>query len=156
MATLRVPLNKNIYPNQLRVQEDGQIWRHIVVKLKGEQSIPELRESTDVWQAVQHEGSLKVSRGDIVSMVSADGNEICDSRRVVKAEGGKLWLGAPLRMITLDAVSYYSDSFDAVVANGTGYSIFNIRGGHTGDRVFVSVEAAKQEIIRRRPTTVAA
>ncbi len=155
MATMRVPLSKNISPAQVRVQEDGQVFRHIVVKLKGEQTIPELRESPDVWQAVQHEGSLKVSRGDIVSMVSADGNQICDSCRVVKAEGGKLWLGAPLRMIELDAVSYYSDSFDAVVANGTGYSIFNIRGGHTGDRTFVSVEAAKQEIIRRRPTRAA-
>ncbi len=94
MATLRVPLNKNISPAQVRCESDNQIWRHIVVKLKGEQSIPEVRESPELWQAVQHEGSLKVSRGDIVSMISADGNQICDSCRVIKAEGGKLRLGS--------------------------------------------------------------
>ena len=152
---LQVSQNKNVNPSQVRVQEDGQIWRHIVVKLKGDQKIYEVRESTDIWQAIQHEGSLRVRRGDIVSLISADGNEICDSMRVVRAESGNVWLGSPARLVELDPVGFYSDGFSEVVAAGTGFSIANVRDGSVDERIYGTVEAAKQEIVRRRPTRAA-
>ena len=98
---------------------------------------------------------LKLGRGNRVSLISADGLTIMDQAVVTKAFSGNVWLGKPLRMITLEEVAMFSDGQLQIVPAGVGFAIQHVRDGGTEDRVYQSAEAAKSEILRRQPVAVA-
>ena len=142
---------QKIDPRRVAVDTDGMRFRHLVVDLTERLSIADAREQPELWSRVQERQDLKVKRGDRVTLVSSDGLTIADQCVVLRAQGGSAWLGAPLRMITLEEVGLFSDGLHQVVPNGVGYSVCNIRSGRVGDRIFNSEEAAKSEILKRQP-----
>ena len=145
--------SRKIYPSQASLEYAGVKFKHVVVALSGDQTIAGVFETPDVWVNVQT--GMRLSKGDRVTIVAADGNAIADQAMVVKAEAGQLWFSKPLRVVALDEVALFSDGVHRVVAVGTGYSVSNIRNGRIGDRIFHSEEAAKAEILKRQPSKVA-
>ncbi len=132
-----------------------QVFKHVVISLRADQTITGVREDVACWSAIQHDLGRRVRRGDEVTIVSADGLQVADRCRVLRAEGGKLWLGKPLRVVSLEPVGLYDNGQHRVVPNGTGFSVQNCRDNRAEDRVYQSEEQAKSEILRRMPTRVA-
>ena len=155
MATTSLKLNSKLNPTQARTEHDGQVWRHVIITLRGAQSIAEVRESPELWTSIQHEMGVRVSRGDEVSLISPDGLEIADRCRVIRAQDGQVWLGKPLRMVELDPVGLFNDGQNEVWPNGTGFSIKHSRDGSVEGKVYQTQDACRVEIIRRRPTKAA-
>ncbi len=154
MATTSLKLNSKLNPTQVRTEHDGQVWRHVVIALRGTQAIAEVRESPELFTSIQHDLSIKVSRGDEVSLISPDGLEIAERCRVTRASDGHVWLSKPLRMVSLEPVGLFNDGQSEVWPNGTGFSIRH-RDGMVEDKVYVNQDACRVEILRRRPTRAA-
>ncbi len=133
----------------------GNTFRHLLVVLKGEQQIDVLRETPGAWKLVQANRGLCLRRGDTVTVMSADGLVKCEAMTVVRAICGDVFLGKPLRLVSLDPEILFESAALAVVPAGTGFSIKHARSGHTEDRVFATVDAAKVELNRRQPVQVA-
>ncbi len=140
MDTMR--LNAKINPTQARLEHGGQVWKHIVVTLRGTQTIAEVRESPELWTSIQADMAVKVARGDEVSLISPDGLEIADRCRVTRAQDGQVWLGKPLRMVSLEPVGLFNDGQSEVWPNGTGFSIRH-RDGMVEDKVYVNQDACR-------------
>ena len=155
MATELRPQESKLNPSQAAVESAGQYFKHVAVRLRGAQSIAVVREHPEVWTAIQTTRTLKLQRGDRVTLISADGLTIADQLVVVKALSGSVWLGKPLRMIQLEEVALYSDGKLEVVPSGVGFAVQSVRDGRMEDRMFASAEAAKSEILRRQPVQVA-
>ena len=147
------PPPSKLHPGQCLDAE--QVFKHVVISLRADQTITGVREDVACWTAIQHDLGRRVRRGDEVTIVSADGLQVADRCRVLRAEGGKLWLGKPLRVVSLEPVGLYDNGQHRVVPNGTGFSIQNCRDNRAEDRVYQSEEQAKSEILRRMPTRVA-
>jgi hypothetical protein len=145
-----------INPAQAKVEVAGQTWKHLVVNLRESQSIAAVRETPEIWTAVQADRTASLGRGDRVSLVSHDGLVIADQLPVINSEGGLVFLGAPLRMVKLEPPSagLFSNGRMAVVPNGTGYGIRRLRDNVLEERIYNSPEAARQAIITREPVRV--
>ncbi len=154
MDTTSLRLNSKLSVTQARVEYAGQTWKHVVITLRGTQSIAEVRESPELWTSLQADMAVKVGRGDEVSFISPDGLEIADRCRVTRAQDGQVWLSKPLRVVSLDPVGLFNDGESEVWPNGTGFSIKH-RDGMVEDKVYVSQDACRSEILRRRPTRAA-
>ncbi len=141
-------------PTQCCVESAGHTFKHILVTLTGAQEIAVLRESPAAWRLVQANRGLAVRRGDTVSIISADGCVFAEALGVKRAMGGDVWLDKPLRIRTLEPDILYESASASVVPVGTGFSIKHNRG-QTEDRVFATVEAAKTELNRRAPVSIA-
>ena len=144
---------RKINPSQASLEYAGVQFKHVVVALSGDQTIAGVLETPDMWVNLQ--SGMRLSKGDRVTVIAADGNALADMAMVVKAEAGQLWFSKPLRVVALDEVALFSDGVHRVVPVGTGYSVSNIRSGRVGDRIFHSEEAAKAEILKRQPSKVA-
>ena len=127
----------------------------VSLTLRGTQSIAEVRETPEIWSSIQADMAVKVSRGDEVSIISADGLEIADRCRVTKAESGHVWLGKPLRLVEMEPVGLFTDGSLSVWPAGTGFSIKHSRDGMVEDRIYVNEDACRSEILKRRPTRAA-
>ncbi len=149
------PLQSKLAPGQAAVESAGQFFKHVCVRLTGAQDIAVVREHPEMWTAIQTTRTLKLGRGDRVTLISPDGLTIADQMVVTKALSGSVWLGKPLRMIQLEEVALYSDGKLEVVPAGTGYALQHVRDGGTESRIYASAEAAKAEILRRQPQQVA-
>ena len=147
--------NRLLDPSQLVVEYAGVHWRHVIVMLHGDQSVPELREKPELWKVAQASRNVSVRAGDKVTVISPDGCEIADSCVVTRAQGGSVWLGKPLRLIALEPQSLFSDGMTEVVPAGTGFSLRNVRSGRTDDAIFATAEAARVELEKRKPKRVA-
>ena len=136
-----------IRPAQACVDSAGFRFKHLVVELAGSQEIAAVRETPECWTAIQSDAGLALRRGDKVTVVSADGLTIGDSFVVTRAEGGKVYLGKPLRMIELEPTALYSDGVREVVAVGTGYGVRNIRSARLdGNVTFPTARAAESAL----------
>ena len=139
---------------QAILEGGGHLWKHIVITLTAQQSIADLRESPGAWVAVQANRQMMLRRGDKVTIISGDGNTISDSHVVLRAEAGQVELSKPLRLISLVAGVLFTNGHMEVVAAGVGYSIRSVRDGCAEDRIYQSVDAAKQAIFKRQPVAV--
>jgi hypothetical protein len=148
-------LQSKLGTGQAVMEGSGQCFKHIVVRLKGAQDIAVVRESPEMWSAIQGDRMLKLGRGDRVSLIAPDGLVIADQMAVTKALSGSVWLSKPLRMIQLEEVALFSDGKLEVVPAGVGFALQHVRDGGTESRVYASAEAAKAEILRRQPQQVA-
>ena len=147
----RILATMKLNPSQVIVESAGHTFKHILVSLTGTQQIDVLRETPAAWVLVQTNHGLAVRRGDTVTIMSADGTVKCDSCTVVRALEGSVWLGKPLRIVTLESDVLYEDKAHSVVPVGAGFSIKHARSGAVEDKVFASVAAAKTELARRQP-----
>ena len=152
---MRVKVKMKLHPSQAVIEHGGHVFKHVIVTLRAEQTIAAVREIPDTWSAIQASGTYALNRGDRVSLISADGNTICDQCAVLRAEAGQVQLSKPLRLIQLEALGLFSNGLYEVVPNGVGYSLKGGRSGHVEDKIFGSVEAAKTEIFRRQPAKAA-
>lgn len=150
-----VTLSRKIQTSQVTLESAGPRFKHLAVALSGDQEIAGVLESPDIWALVQQDTMKRVRRGDTVTVISSDGLTIADQAMVVRAEAGRLWFSKPLRMVKLEEIALYEDGQYAVVAVGVGYSLKVKRDGSVDSRVFNTVDAAKQEILRRQPIKVA-
>ena len=141
--------------NQAGVDLCGSKFKSLVVSLTGEQSIVGVLQDPDVWQEIQSDRMLHLSRGDRVSVVSPDGLVLADSAVCVKAEGGRCWFSKPLRTIALQETALFSDDRFRVQPCGTGYVVEAVRDGRREDRIYATAKAAESEILRRQPTRLA-
>ena len=139
---------------QAAIETEAFMWKHIIISLDAGQNIAELRETPGARTAVQSNRQMMLRRGDRVSIISGDGNTIADQCAVLRAEAGQVELSKPLRMISLEPGVLFTNGQIEVVAAGTGYSLRSVRGGGVEDRIFMSVDAAKQAIFKRQPVTV--
>jgi len=144
-----------ITASQCIVDSHGQVFKHLVVNLKAEQSIAEIRETPEAWIAIQQESTFAVKKGDSVTLISQDGLSMALECIVTKALAGDVWLGKPSRMVKLEADSLFSDEHHSVVARGTGYCLKRLRDGHVEDGIFATAKAAEMEVVRRQPKKVA-
>ncbi len=142
-------------PNRAAVDTDGQRFRHIVVDLTDQHTIATAHEEPELWSAIQGVGHLRVKRGDRVTLISADGLTVMDQAPVLRAQGGSVHLGVPLRMIALEEVALFSAGGLAVWPVGTRFGIKHDRDGRVEEKTFHSEEAAKVELLKRRPARVA-
>ncbi len=147
--------NVKIYSNQCRVQHVGSTFKHLVLSLKGEQLIADVLQTPDAWKHIQSDQTHRLKKGDTVTIVAADGNSLADQAMVIKAEKGEVWFSKPLRLIRFEEVGLFGDGRLEVTPVGTGYSVRNIREGHTEGKIFHSVDAAKVEILKRQPVKAA-
>ena len=141
-------------PTQVCVESAGHTYKHLLVALRGDQQIDVLRETPSAWVLIQANRGLAVSKGDLVTVLSPDGTIKCDSMTVVRALEGSVWLGKPLRIVTLESDVAYTSVAHEIIPVATGYSIKHHRSGAVEDRVFASVAAAKTELNRRQPVAV--
>ena len=131
-------------------------YKHVVVTLKPGQTISQLRETPTAWSAIQSgDRSLILNKGDEVTVVSDDGRRKWDRLPVLKALEGSVWLGKPPKVIDLDAVDLWENNVYRIVPVGTGFSLQHKRGDRTEDDIFLSVDKAKHEALRRQPVQAA-
>ena len=139
-----------------QVSKAEACYRHIVVTLKEGQPLSWLREHPEAWSSVQAgDRSLIVGRGDEVTIISSDGLEKADRLPVLKALEGSVWLGKPLRVIKLEQPPLWENNVYRIVPVGTGFSLQNKRDERTEDDIFLSVDKAKHEALRRQPVRAA-
>jgi hypothetical protein len=127
----------------------------MVVTLRGTQTPAWLMENPDAWTVSQGSPDTALRRGDRVTIISEDGNTIYDSAVVRQAEGGKVWLSKPARIVDLEPGALWSDGHGEVVPVQTGYAFRNIATGVTDSHIFPTVEGAKAAYSRTRPQQVA-
>ena len=144
-----------IMATQAMVEAVGHRFKNLSVALHGTQTIAAALETPSAWTSVQGDRVRHLNKGDTATIISPDGQTICDKAMVVRAEGGHLWFSKPLRMVSLEAVVFFEDGKHRVVPAGVGYSIQSIRDGRTADKIFGTAEAAKAEILRREPVKAA-
>ena len=142
-------------PSQVVIEAAGRLYKHVIVSLRAAQSIDALRESPSAWASVQANLGLVVRKGDEVTILAPDGLTKADRCTVTRALGGQVWLGAPLRLVTLEADSLFGNGHEEVVPYGDGYSIKTVRDGRVGSRVFRTAKQAENEILRRSPVRMA-
>jgi hypothetical protein len=130
-------------------------FRHLVVKLRGRQTITGLIEDPSMWLAIQSDRAKRLSRGDRVSIISADGLEMADSCIVRDMQKGHVFLTKPLRLIQFAEVALFQTEQRAVVHSGAGFAVKRLRDGVIEDRIFASEEQAKAAILREMPVAVA-
>ena len=137
--------------NDVTVDQDGFVFRHLVVNLREGDNIATFREGVDRWTTVQSATHTRVKRGDRVTLVSFDGLTIHDSYVVSKAQGGSVWLNdKPLRIISLEQDALFSDGVNEVVPKGTGYAVRHVRSKRDEGPVYTSAKAAEAEVLRRQ------
>lgn len=147
-------MQQKIDPSRCTV-DLGRMFKHLHVRLTELQTIDAAASSPECWKAIQGDGTKRLARGDIVSLIAADGLTISDSHRVSKAIAGHVWLTKPLRIVKLEEDALFSDGTREVVPNGTGYSIRTVRDGRVEDKIYQTTEAAKGEVLRRQPKRAA-
>ncbi len=147
--------NQKLQAAQSQVEAAGYRWKHLSVALHGNQTIAEVLETPDAWSALQGDRVRCLSKGDKVSIISADGLVLADQAIVTKALAGSVWFSKPLRMVSLEEVALFSDDKHRIIAVGTGYSIQTLRDGRTDEKIFGTPKAAEAEIHRRAPVSVA-
>ncbi len=147
--------NQKLQAAQSQVEAAGYRWKHLSVALHGDQTIAEVLETPDAWSALQTDRVRCLSKGDKVSIISADGLVLADQAIVTKALAGSVWFSKPLRMVSLEEVALFSDDKHRIIAVGTGYSIQTLRDGRTDEKIFGTPKAAEAEIHRRAPVSVA-
>ncbi len=140
---------------QAQIESVGHRFKHLSVALHGSQTISQVLETPEAWTAVQGDRMRHLSKGDQVTLISADGETVCEGAMVTKAEAGSVWFSKPLRLIQLEPVALFEDRMYRVVPRGVGYAVQNIRDGRTEEKVFASVEAAKVDIVKRQPVKLA-
>ena len=140
---------------QAQIEHVGHRFKHLSIALNAAQTIAGVLETPDAWSAVQGDRMRHLSKGDQVTLISADGETVCEGVMVTKAEAGSVWFSRPLRMVQLEGVALFEDKMYRVVPRGTGYAVQNIRDSRTEEKVFPTVEAAKVDIVRRLPVQVA-
>jgi len=112
-------------------------------------------ETPEIWARVQADLGKRLRVGDEVTLISRDGCQFADRCIVVSALGEKVWLGKPLRMVSLQPQAIFSDGHFSVTPAGTDFAICECRSGRVEDVLYRTAEQAKAEIIRRQPVTVA-
>ena len=73
------PLNKKIHVSQAVVDYAGQSRKHIVIELRGEQTIADVLSTPEAWLQIQSDGTKVLRKGDVVSVISSDGLAMADS-----------------------------------------------------------------------------
>ena len=138
--------------NDVTVDQDGFVFRHLVVNLRESDNIVTFREDVTRWTVVQSATHTRIKRGDKVTLISFDGLTIHDSYVVTKAEGGSVWLNdKPLRIISLEQDALFSDGTNEVIPKGTGYAVRHVRSKRDEGPVYTSAKAAEAEVLRRQP-----
>jgi len=140
---------------QVTVDSCGKCYKHVVVALRGEQTIAGVLADPDIWTNMQGDGAKRCGKGDLVTVISPDGLGMADRVMVTRAEAGRLWFSKPLRMIIFDEVACFSDGRFAVEPKGTGYVIKSVRTKEPEPKLFTTAKAAEVEILRRQPSKVA-
>ena len=137
--------------NNAVVDQDGMVFRSIVVTLTERDNLATFREDPSRWSSVQSATHTRVKRGDRVTLVSHDGLTVHDSYIVSKAEGGHVWLNdKPLRIINLEEDALFSDGVNEVIPKGVGYSVRHVRSKRDEGPVYTSAKAAEAEVLRRQ------
>ena len=142
-------------PSQLSLDHAGKYFRHMILKLSGDQTVAALRETPECWKAIQASREIRVLKSDQITVIDADGLRITERMPVTKAVGSEVFLGKPLRIIEMEAEALFADEIFEVVANGARYSIRDKRSGHTDQYTYETAKAAEHEIMRRRPRSAA-
>ena len=143
-------LSKKLHPSQASI-DAGQMFKHLHLTLRHDQTIAGVHEDPDLWQVIQGNLNTRVSRGDEVTIISADGLQLADRCRVVRAQSGAVWLSKPLRMVELQDVALFQTPHHEVVPVGTGFSVRTLRGGVIDPKVFQTEEQAKMAVLQRSP-----
>ncbi len=142
-------------PQQCVLESAGHFFRHVVVTLRGDQTIAELREQPSAWALCQSNRNICLKRADTVTCLSADGKIKVESMTVVRAVGPDVFLGAPLRIVEMETDVAFEDSAGhEVIPSGVGYAIKHTKGGKVEDRIYATAAAAKTELNRRAPVQV--
>ena len=144
-------LSKKLHPSQVSIDTAGQVFKHAILTLRHNQTIAMVHETPDQWRVIQGNLNTRLSRGDEVSIISADGLQIADRCRVLWAKGGEIQLGKPLRLVELRETALYANEHYEVVPVGTGFSVKAKRTGRVEEGVHQTEEAAKQELLKRSP-----
>lgn len=132
------------------------VFRHIVLTLaEGDNISTFAADAVNSWGLVQQRSDLRLKRGDRVTLVSADGLTMHDSCIVLKAVGGSVWLGKPLRIVSLESDVLFSDGVHEVVPVGTSFGVRHVRSGRVDGPTFGTSRAAEAEVLRRQPQRVA-
>ena len=124
--------------------------RHTVLTLKPGDNIGTFAaENVDGWELVQARTELRVRKGDRVTLISNDGLIEHDSCPVRKAEGGRVWLGKPLRVIVYDADGLYENERYKVQPVGTKFGIFDKSLDHQHGNVTYPTPAAAENALHK-------
>ena len=59
-TTPTIRLNAKLNVTQARVEYAGQSWKHVVLTLRGTQTIAATRESPELWTSIQADMAMKV------------------------------------------------------------------------------------------------
>jgi len=126
------------------------------LSLRGLLTFDTVRENPDLWSKVQGVPTKRLTKGDKLDMVSADGLLIAEGFVVTRAVGGALYLSKPLRIITLEADSLYANERYEVVPVGTAYGVKDKRHGRlAGDITYASPAAAEAAVHKLAPRSAA-
>ena len=150
---VKIPPTNKIRAAQAEIEHSGVRFKHASVALVADQTIADVLGRPEAWTQVQEK--LRLAKGDTITLIDATGTTIADHVPIVRAEGGHLWFGKPLRLIQLEEVALWENAEYRVVPNGTGYSIEPKRGGARDGMIYATVGAARAEIERRAPVKVA-
>lgn len=151
--TYGIKREPRLQPSQVKLAEQEQ--RHFLVSLVGDQNVNQIREHPEMWLGIQQPGGAVLRKGDRVTLTSPDGLTQADQMVVIKSEGGRIWLSAPLRMISFEPEALYKNDLFEVIAHGTGYVLRHRRSGHVDTKLFATAKAAEHEAERRLPTRAA-
>ena len=110
-----------------------------------------LNERTDVVAFHQDPQALfgvKINAGDLVSLISGDGQTIYYGC-FVKSNVGGIYLDAPLRMTGLQESSLYASALYEVRSVGKQFAVFTSDGAEPLGQLWATAKAAETEIHRR-------
>ena len=142
--------------NQATVDRAGGVFKRLVVKLRGGQTIDAAVKTPPAWLGIQKDAMKMLGRFDTVCIISPDGLTMARDVPVKKALNGHVWFGKTPGIETADSEALYTDGHHEVVSQGTGYVIRNLRDDSINyDQYFPTAKAAEHEIERRKPTRAA-
>lgn len=142
--------------NQATVDQTGGVFKRLVVKLRGEQTIDAAVKTPEAWLGIQRDAMKMLGKFDTVCIIAPDGLAMARDVPVKKALGGHVWFGKTPSIETVESDALFTDGAHEVVAYGTGFVIKSLRDGLTHyDQVFPSAKSAEHEVERRRPVKVA-
>ena len=149
-------MTTRIAPQRIRHDFLGKFTRHLVLHLEGDESIAQVRESPEMFRAVQADGDRKILRGDRITVTSPDSLTVAENMVAVKANAEGVWLSAPQRLISLEPEVLYQTEELEVVPVGNRYAVRHRSSGHTEGVLFDTPRAAEFSILKRQPRTNAA
>ena len=141
-----------IAPTDVDIDSVTRHTKHIWVRMVPDATIAEYTEQPEAWRRIQEDRNLRVGKGDHITLVTTDGSIIYERLPVLRASGGSLWMGKPLRVVRLEVeLGLFCSETHQVEPVGTMYGVVERRSGVQESMLYQTEEQAKHAILRRMP-----